>query len=98
MRKSRDLKKVGKGPRLSLFKHSHGEPRAEFGDPEGTYVAVYLARCDPERFCRMKELVDGLVVHLDIHNARIAVFFKVLVLRRYIVSELIKLQDRIVQI
>ena len=98
VRESGNLQKVGKVSRLCLLNHLHNESRTEFGQTAGAEIGVDILGRNAERFRREEQLVHRLVVHRNVHNARIGESLDPLILRRHIVSKLVKLQKRVVQI
>ena len=100
------LHKVGKVLRLCIYQHLLDEARTHFGQSKRTYhkpehfgiLVVYVHLRYAKRLGGHKQLVDRAVVHCNVHYGYTAVFLKELVLCGNIVSQLVELEDCIVQI
>ena len=96
---SRNLEKIGKVLWLRLQENLLKESGTKLGNTEGSKLASANIRgSDAKGPCRLKELVYGLIIHLNVKNARIGILLKHLVLGGNIVSKLVKLQNRIMKI
>ena len=93
------LKKVSKGLGLCVKKNLLNELGAHLGyTVRAELTSAYIIGGNAERLCRLEELVDRAVIHLYVEDARVCIFLKHLILGRHIVSELVELEYRIVQI
>ena len=97
MRQTRDLKQVGEVLRPRVLKHLHCKRRAELRDTVCPAGRKYVLRSNSERFGGYEQVVNSAVgggYVRDLHSGHI---LEVLVKRRDIVSQLVELQNRIVQ-
>ena len=99
VRKSRYLQKVREGFGLCLLNHSHNEFRSKLGKPIRADLTFKVTLLNAKRLRGKEELVNRLIVHRNVHNACIArIFLKILIFCRNIVSKLIELKKRIMEI
>ena len=98
MGKARDLKQIRKVFGLGIDQNLLNELGSKLRQPESTDLTSDLFGSNPQRLGRFKELVYLRVIHGNVQNACSAETLDHLVLGRNIVSKLIKLQNRIVQI
>ena len=97
--KTRNLEKVGKILRLRLKENLLKESGTKLGNTEGSKLAsANIRRRDAKRLCRLKELIYGFIIHLNVKNAGVGILLKHLILGGNIVSKLVKLQYRIMKI
>ena len=97
MRQTRDLKQVGEVLRPRVLKHLHCERRTELRDTVCPAGRKYVLRSNSERLGGYEQVVNCTVgggYVRDLHSGHI---LEVLVKRRNIVSQLVELQNRIVQ-
>ena len=97
MRKTRYLKHIGKILGLRFDEHLADKRSAELGQRKRACFTVNILSRYSERLGRGQKLIKLWVAHIGIHNRNARHILKMLIECRHIVTEIIKLQNRVMK-
>ena len=99
VRQSGYLEQVGKRLRAGFLQHLDNEFGTKLRKPQRSQRNTgKIIRRDAKRTGGQEEVINGTVIHGYIHDRGIRILLQVLVLGRHIVSQLVQLKQRIVQV
>ena len=95
---TRDLKQIREGLGLTFLQHLDDEAGAQLGKTQGAQGTTDLLGGGSQGLGTQEQLVDGAVVHGHVQNRGIGILFQVLILGGHIVSQLVQLEEGIVEV
>ena len=95
---SRDLEQIREGLGLTFLQHLDDEAGAQLGKTQGTQGTADVLGRGSQGLGSQEQLVDGAVVHGHVQNRGVGILFQVLILGGHIVSQLVQLEEGIVEV